>query len=74
MYKTVVRPAATGNDVRTETRASKKAQVKKLDVPEMWMLRWMCGVTKADRIRNEIIRGTKKVRDISKKVQEIRLK
>ena len=55
-------------------RAAKKAQEKKLDVPEMRMLRWMSGVTKLDRIRHERIRGTTKVGEISKKVQESRLK
>ena len=50
--------------------AVKKAQEKKLDVAEMRMLRWMSGVTKMDRIRNERIRGTTKVGEISKKVQE----
>ena len=54
--------------------AVKKAQEKKLDVAEMRMLRWMSGVTKLDRIRNERIRGTTKVGKISKKVQESRLK
>ena len=39
----------------------------------MRMLRWMCGVTRHDRIRNERIRGTTKVIEISKKVQERRL-
>ena len=34
----------------------------------------MCGVTKLDRIMNEIIRGTAKVGEISKIVQESRLK
>ena len=38
------------------------------------MVRWMSGVTKVDRIRNERIRGTTKVGEISKKVQESRLK
>ena len=52
----------------------KKAQEKKLDVAEMRMLRWMSGVTKLDRIRNERIRGATKVGEISKKVQESRLK
>ena len=37
-------------------------------------LRWMSGVTTLDRIRNERIRGTTKVGEISKKVQESRLK
>ena len=50
----------------------KKAQEKKLDVAEMKMLRWMSGVTKLDRIRNERIRGTTKAGEISKKVQESR--
>ena len=36
----------------------------------MRMLRWMSGVTKLERIRDEIIRGTMKVGEISKKVQE----
>ena len=35
---------------------------------EIRMLRWMSGVTKLDRIRNE-----RKVEEISKKVQESRL-
>ena len=51
-----------------------KAQERKLDVAEMRMLRWMSGVTKLERIRNEKIRGTTKVGEISKKVQESRLK
>ena len=50
----------------------KKAHEKKLDVAEMRML--MSGVTNMDRIRIERIRGTTKVGEISKKVQEGRLK
>ena len=38
------------------------------------MLGWMSVVTKLDRISNERIRGTAKVGEISKKVQESRLK
>ena len=34
----------------------------------------MSGVTKLDRIRNERIRGTTKLEEISKKMQESRLK
>ena len=40
----------------------------------MRMLRWMCGVTKLDKIRNERIRGTTKVGETTKKVQQRRLK
>ena len=52
----------------------KKAQEKKLDVAEIRMLRWMSGVTKLARIRNDRIRGMTKVGEIAKKVQESRLK
>ena len=58
VYKTAVRPAMMYG---AEIWAVKKAQEKKLDVAEMRMLRWMSGVTKLDRIRNERIRGTTKV-------------
>ena len=37
---------------------------------ETRMSKWMYGVAKLDRIRNEGIRGTVKVGEISKKVQE----
>ena len=67
VYKTVIRPAMMYG---AETWAVKK----KLDVAEMRMLGWMSGVTKLDRIRNERIRRTTKVGEISKKVQESRLK
>ena len=52
-----------------KTGAVRKAQ-NKLDVAEMRMSRWI-HVTKMDRIR---IRQTTKVGEISKKVQERRLK
>ena len=71
IHKTVVRPAMMYG---AETWAVKKAQEKKLNVAEMRMLIWMSGVTRLDRIRNEIIRGTTEVGEISKKVQESRLK
>ena len=38
------------------------------------MLRWMSAVTKLDRIGNKRNRGTTKAGEISKKVQESRLK
>ena len=40
----------------------------------MKMLRWTCGVTRLDKIRKEKIRGTTKVGEISKKVQERRMR
>ena len=49
MYRTVLRPALMYG---AETRTLRKAQEKKLEDAEMRMLRWMCGVTKLDKIRN----------------------
>ena len=71
MYITVVRPALMYG---AEAWALKKTQEKNFEVAEMRMLRWMCGVTKLDNIRNERIRGTTKVGEITKKVHERRLK
>ena len=34
----------------------KHIHIQKLKVVEMRMLRWMCGLTGGDRVRNEIIR------------------
>ena len=69
-YKSVVRPAMVYG---AETWPVKKAQERKLEVAEMRMLRWMCGVTRRDKIRNEYIRGTVKVVEVSKKIQQRRL-
>ena len=58
-----------------ETWALKKAQEEKLEVAEMKMLLWVCGVTKLDKVRNERIRWSTKVGEIVKKVlQERKLK
>eukprot|EP00795_Rhopilema_esculentum_P005206 gene5206-343_t len=69
-YKTAVRPA---NLYTSETWAVKKAREKKMNGAEMRMLRWVCGVTRRDKIRNEMIRRTVKVAEISSKTQERRL-
>ena len=54
-----------------ETLAVKKVH-EKMEVAEIKMLRWMCGVTRLDNIRNEKIRGSTTMGDISNKVQEMR--
>ena len=46
------------------TWAVEKSQDKELGMVEMMMLGCTCGVTKMDRIRNGIFRGTKKVGEI----------
>ena len=39
----------------------------------MRMLRWMCGVTKKDKIRNDHVGGSVKVALVTKKITEKRL-
>ena len=71
VYRTVVRPAMLYG---AETWATTKRQESRIEVNEMRMLRWMCGVTRKDKIRNEHIRGTTKVAQASRKIMERRLK
>ena len=54
VYRTVETPALMH---RADILPLKKAREMKLDVAEMRLLRWMCGVTKLDKIRNERMRG-----------------
>ena len=56
-----------------ETWATTKRQEKRIEMTEMRMLRWMCGVPRKDKIRNEHIRGTTRVAQASKKITERRL-
>jgi len=44
-----------------------------LDVAEMKMLQWMLGVTRGDKVKNEYIRGSLKVIEVSRKIQNARL-
>ena len=71
VHKAVVRPALTYG---LEAAPLKKIQEQKLDTAEMKMLRWMNGVTRKDKIRNTYIRGSSKVIEASRKVQEARLR
>ena len=71
VYRTVVRPAMLYG---AETWATTKRQESRIEVNEMRMLRWMCGVTRKDKIRNEHIRGTTKVAQASRKITERKLK
>ena len=69
IYKTVVRPAMMYG---MEATPIKKVNEKRMNVTEM--LSWMSGVTRRDRIPNTRIRGAVKVAELSKKVQEARLR
>ena len=56
---------------RSEFWIVKHNHVKKMEVAEMRMLRWMCGITRRDRIRNEEIRGKVGIAPIKDKMREI---
>ena len=71
VYKTVVRLAMMNG---MDATPIKKVNEKRMNVAEMKMLIWMSGVTRRDRIPNTRIRETVKVAELSKKVQEARLR
>ncbi|KAM1280162.1 hypothetical protein ACFX15_020552 [Malus domestica] len=70
-YRTTIRPVMLYG---TECWAVKHQHVHKMGVAEMRMLRWMCGHTRKDKIRNEDIRGKVGVAEIEGKMRENRLR
>ncbi|KAL6551280.1 hypothetical protein OROMI_021768 [Orobanche minor] len=70
-YRTAIRPTLLYG---TECWAVKQCHVQKMNVAEMRMLRWMCGHTKKDRLRNEVIREKVRVASIEDKMMENRLR
>ncbi|XP_050532668.1 uncharacterized protein LOC126900777 [Daktulosphaira vitifoliae] len=70
-YKTVMRLAMMyGSECWT---VDNKVE-QRMSVVEMRMLRWMSGMTRKDRIRNEHIRGSIGVASIADKMRENRLR
>ena len=57
-----------------ECWSTTKAHEHKIKVAEMRMLRRMCGLTRLDRIRNEVIRDLVSVVDIGENMRESRLR
>lgn len=53
---------------------SEQKDATEMSVLEMRMLRWMCELSKEDRIRNEYIRGNVGISSIMEKVRKIRPK
>ena len=51
-----------------------KSQVQRMGAVEMRMIRWICGHTRSDRIRNGVIRGKMGVTSIANKIRETRLR
>jgi len=45
-----------------------------IEVAEMRMIRWICGHTRLDKIRNEVVRGKVGVASIEDKMREVRLR
>ena len=70
-YRTVIRPAMLYG---AECWATKRQHVQKISVAEMRMLRWICGHTRRDRIRNDDIRDRLGVAPIEEKLVQHRLR
>ena len=70
-YRTAIRPVFLYG---SECWAVKYQREQKTSVAEMRMLRWMCGHTRKDRIRNEIIRNKVGVVPIEEKIRETKLR
>jgi len=45
-----------------------------MHVAKMRMMRWICGHTRCDGIRNEVIRGLVRVASVVDKLRELRLR
>uniref|UniRef100_A0A1S3YG52 Reverse transcriptase domain-containing protein n=1 Tax=Nicotiana tabacum TaxID=4097 RepID=A0A1S3YG52_TOBAC len=70
-YKVVVRPTMLYG---VECWLVTNSHVQKMKVAEMRMLRWMCGHTRFDKIRNEFIRDKVGVAPVKDKMRETRLR
>ena len=69
-YRMTVRPFLLYG---TECWANKKQHTQKISVAEMRMLRWMCGKTRMNKVRNEDIHSLVGVTPIEDKMRENRL-
>ena len=70
-YRTAVRPAMLYG---AECWPTKRRHVQQLGVAEMRMLRWMCGHTRKDRVRNDDIRDRVGVASIEENLVQHRLR
>ncbi|KAF3624894.1 putative TIP41-like protein-like isoform X2 [Capsicum annuum] len=69
--RVVVRPAMLYG---AECWPVKNSHIQKLKMAEMRMLRWMCGLTRLDKVRNEIIWEKVGVVSVEEKMREVRLR
>ena len=70
-YRVAVRPVML---YEAECWPVKNSHIQKLKVAEMRMLRWMCGLTRRDRVRNEFIQEKVGVASMEDKMREVRLR
>ncbi|PUZ50923.1 hypothetical protein GQ55_6G114100 [Panicum hallii var. hallii] len=70
-YRTAIRPAMLYG---AECWPTKRRHVQQLSVAEMRMLRWLCGHTRRDRVRNEEIRDRVGGAPIEEKLIQHRLR
>ena len=70
IYTGLVRPAIIYG---AEIWSTSEKEEKRLNVNEMKMLCRLCGLTLRDRVQNKFIRGSRKVTEISKKIQGQRI-
>ena len=70
-YRTAIMPAMLYG---AECWATKRQHIQKMSVAEMRMLRWICGHTRRDRIRNDDIRERVGVAPIEEKLVQHRLR
>jgi hypothetical protein len=70
-YRTAIRPAMLYG---AECWPTKRRHIQQLSVAEMRMLRWCCGHTRRDRVRNDDIRDRVGVAPIEEKLIQHRLR
>ena len=70
-YRTAIRPAMLYG---AECWPTKRRHIQQLSVAEMRMLRWICGHTRLDRVRNDDIRDRLGVAPIEEKLIQHRLR
>ena len=69
-YRTAVRPSLLYG---TECWTSKKQHTQKISIVEMRMLRWMCGKTRMNKVKNKYIRNLIGIASIEDKMRKNRL-
>ena len=71
VYRTVVRAAMMYG---LKKLAIGRRQEAELEVAKLKMLRFSLGVTRIDRIKNVVIRGTRQTGRLGEKAKEVRLR